>query len=102
MSETRLSLKSISELRAHIHKALCLKENLLEDQHVMREEVLFTNGDPCAMQFVIRGPRSIKLGAIWAAAQGTIYFYDTKGERYDKALLDPAYQIEIPVAEAVA
>jgi hypothetical protein len=39
------------------------------------------------MQFSLRGPRSVRLGAIWAADQNMLYFYDARGQRYLKLRL---------------
>ena len=38
----------------------------------------------CGLQFQLYGPRSIRLGAIWAADHNVIYFYAANGERYLK------------------
>lgn len=87
------NLNSLAELRGFVHSTLCERESLLAEQYRMREEVLMSRDTPCAVQFTIRGPRSIKLGAIWAMDQGVIYFYDTKGERYLRVTLDKSVTV---------
>jgi hypothetical protein len=80
-------IRSLSDLRTFIHQTLCDKENLLEDQFQMTEMQLFRRGRDCGLQFSLHGPRSVRLGAIWAADQNTIYFYDARGNRYLKLRL---------------
>lgn len=81
------NILNIDELRTFVHAQLCARENLLEDQFRTREEALIMRGRTCGRQFQLHGPRSIRLGAIWAADQNLIYFYDTQGERYLKVEL---------------
>ena len=78
---------SLDDLRAFIHQTLCLKENLLEDQFSMTEMQLTRRGRACGLQFSLHGPRSVRLGAIWAADHNLVYFYDARGERYLKLKL---------------
>lgn len=95
MLEDTQSFRSAHELKDFVHRTLCEKENLLADQFRMTEETLYSRGNPCALQFTIRGPRAIKLGAIWAIDQGTILFYDTRGERYQKVNLQQTVQLDV-------
>ncbi|WP_299460510.1 hypothetical protein [uncultured Gimesia sp.] len=81
------SIQSLNELREYIHKTLCEKENLLEEQFTMSEMALRRRGRNCGLQFSINGPRSVRLGAIWASDSNMIYFYDARGERYAKVHL---------------
>ncbi len=48
------------------------------------EMQLKRRGRGCGLQFSIHGPRSIRLGAIWAADHNMIFFYDARGVRYRK------------------
>ena len=52
------------------------------------------------LQFSLHGPRSVRLGAIWAADQNMIYFYDTRGNRYMKLRLRHRLLPEVPGAIA--
>lgn len=81
------NIQSLNDLRQFIHKALCEKENLLEEQFTMSEMALRRRGRGCGLQFSINGPRSVRLGAIWASDSNMIYFYDARGERYAKVNL---------------
>lgn len=81
------NIQSLNELRQFIHKTLCEKENLLEEQFSMSEMSLIRRGRSCGLQFSINGPRSVRLGAIWASDSNMVYFYDARGERYAKVHL---------------
>ena len=98
MMATQPTIESVEELRQYIHKVLCDKENLLADQFQMREHSLILRGKPCGIQFSLRGPRSIRLGAIWTQHQNTVYFYDTQGERFLKIQLPHSLATEVPAA----
>lgn len=87
MSERLNLVHSLDDLREFIHSQLCQKENLVPEQFRMRETGLVVRGRNCGLQFSLRGPRSIRLGAIWAADQNMLYFYDTRGQRYMKVRL---------------
>jgi hypothetical protein len=75
------------ELRSFIHKTLCEKENLLADQFAMTELQVTREGRLCALQFCLRGPRNVRLAAIWAADQNVVLLYDAAGVRYAKLRL---------------
>ncbi len=87
MIESVAEIHSIDELAAFVHTTLCEKENLLSDQFATRRFELHRDGQPCGLQFHLQGPRSVRLGAVWAAAQNCLYFYDTTGTRYLKVQL---------------
>lgn len=79
-----VALFSIDELRDYVHETLCRRENLLLDQSPITELPLFRGGKYCGAQFIVQGPRALRLSAIWALDLNVIYFYDSKGERYLK------------------
>ena len=87
MSECLDEIRSLDDLRAFVHRTLCEKENLLADQFSMTESRLVRCGQECGLQFSLHGPRSVRLGAIWAADHNVVYFYDTRGERFLKVKL---------------
>jgi hypothetical protein len=60
-------------------RLLCEKENLLVDQFAMTEFPLIRGGELCGLHFSLRGPRNVRLGAIWAADQNVVYLYDARG-----------------------
>jgi hypothetical protein len=78
---------TLDELRQFIHKTLCAKENLLVHQFRMTEVRLTRGNLPCGLQFCLRGPRNVRLAAIWAADQNVVYLYDARGTRYAKLRL---------------
>lgn len=87
MCESLDEICTLADLRLYIHQTLCEKENLLSDQFAMSEMKLLRRGRDCGLQFSLQGPRSVRLGAIWAADHNMIYFYDAQGERYAKVRL---------------
>jgi len=100
MLEQTATLETLDELREFVHATLCEKENLLAAQFRLREAALMMRGRPCGMEFTVKGPRSIRLGAIWASDQNIVNFYDTQGERYLKVKL--ARPIALPQLAASA
>ena len=70
------------ELRDYVHQTLCRRENLLLEQSPVAEFPLIREGRKCGIQFIVQGPRSLMLSAIWGADSNVNYFYDAKGERY--------------------
>jgi hypothetical protein len=78
---------TLDELRHFIHETLCEKENLLPDQFAMTEFPLIRGGELCGLHFSLRGPRNVRLEAIWAADQNVVYLYDARGARYAKLQL---------------
>jgi hypothetical protein len=87
MCETLDGIRCLEDLRAYIHRTLCEKENLLENQFSLSEMQLSRRARSCGLQFLLHGPRSVRLGAIWVSDQNTIYFYDAQGVRYRKTRL---------------
>ena len=75
-------------LRSHVHQTLCRRENLLAEQFDLQVIPLIKQETECGLQFLLRGPRSVRLGAVWAADQNVLYFYDARGERFLKEQLD--------------
>jgi hypothetical protein len=86
-SERIEKIRNIDELREFVRETLCAKENLVSEQFPMNEIVLRRGEQSCGLQFLLFGPRSIRLGAIWAADHNVIYFYAANGERYLKVPL---------------
>jgi hypothetical protein len=80
-------VRTLDELRRYIHESLCAKENLVPNEFAISEVRLIRDGQMCGMQFCLRGPRSVRLAAIWAADRNAVYLYDAKGQRYAKVVL---------------
>lgn len=87
MPETHEEIRSLDDLRKFVHKTLCEKENLLPEQFSITEMLLSRHGRDCGLQFSLQGPRNVRLGAIWAADQNVLFFYDARGQRYLKIRL---------------
>lgn len=89
MTETvsPVALFSLDELREFVHRTLCRRENLLADQSPLGELPLIRGGRSCGIQFIVQGPRAVRLTAIWASDENIIYMYDARGERYMKVKL---------------
>lgn len=80
-------LKTLSDLRGFVHEKLCEQENLLPELFPLQEDHLTRNGKPCGIQFLLFGPRNVRLGAIWDSQHNTLYFYDAQGNRFLKLTL---------------
>jgi hypothetical protein len=87
MHTTVNNVHTLDELRQFIHKTLCDKENLLVDQFTMTEFQLTRGKGFCGLQFSLRGPRNVRLAAIWVADRNLVYLYDARGTRYAKLRL---------------
>ena len=75
-------VRTLDQLKNFVHIALCRKENLLEHHFPMSELELTQNGNRCGYQFVLHGPRSVKLAAVWAEPSNEILMYDATGHRF--------------------
>ena len=86
MTEEIAQLQAHENLRSHVHQTLCRHESLLPDQFELHVIPLKQQDASCGLQFLLRGPRSVRL-AVWAAEQNVLYFYDARGERFLKQRL---------------
>lgn len=80
-------IRTFQDLQAYVHQTLCRKENLVAELFVTRTTPLLQGERQCGLQFTLQGPRCVKLGAVWAADQNVVYYYDTRGRRYRKERL---------------
>jgi hypothetical protein len=78
------AVRSMQELRQYVHETLCGHENLVPEQFQLQEVPLTRLGERCGMQFLLRGPRNVRLGAVWASDRNQLFFYDARGERFRK------------------
>lgn len=81
------TLRSVDDLRRYVQEVLCEHENLVADQFSLQQISLTRAGSPCGLQFILRGPRDVRLGAVWASDRNQLYFYDARGERFRKEQL---------------
>lgn len=94
MHATVDDVRTLDDLRRFIHETLCAKENLVSDEFAISEVRLIRGGELCGLQFCVRGPRSVRLAAVWAADRNAVYLYDTKGQRYAKIPLSRRITLE--------
>lgn len=87
MAEEMAQVLTHKSLQSHVHKTLCHRENLQADQFDLQVIPLKQQETMCGLQFLLRGPRSVRLGAVWAAEPNVLYFYDARGERFLKEQL---------------
>jgi hypothetical protein len=73
MHATVDDVRTLDELRRFIHRTLCQKENLLDDQYRTSEFRLISGERICGLEFCLRGPRSVRLAAVWVADLNVIY-----------------------------
>lgn len=81
------SVWTVDELRTYVHATLCRQENLVAEQFELQTIALIRMDARCGLQFLLRGPRSVRLGAVWTADQNQVYFYNARGERFLKQSL---------------
>lgn len=94
MQEIDRAVKSFDELHTFVHQTLCESENLLAEQFQTRSYPLRSKDKVCAIEYSLRGPRSLRLAAIWAADQNTVYFYNACGERHLKVQISTRLSLE--------
>jgi hypothetical protein len=87
MHTTVNDIHTLGDLRQFIHQTLCEKDNLLVDRFTMTQVQLTRDKQPCGIQFSLRGPRNVRLGAIWVADRNLVCLYDARGTRYAKLRL---------------
>ena len=87
--ETVASLRTLEELRRHIHQILCTHDRLDPTQTPLRETLITRCGRPCGLFFQAEGPRLLKIYALWASQEKRILFYDSKGIRFGETRLRP-------------
>ncbi|MFM7036564.1 MAG: hypothetical protein ACKO2L_02465 [Planctomycetaceae bacterium] len=80
--KTPADVRNWEQLRQFIHLTLCRRENLLEFHFPMTELELQQAGRRCGVQFVLHGPRSVRLAAVWAESTNDLLFYDATGHRF--------------------
>lgn len=98
MSGATVGVQTMDALRHYVHERLCRHENLVAEQFALEMIPLKRRGALCGMQFLLRGPRMVRLGAVWASDHNHLYLYDARGERFDKEQL--ASRIDVSVEAA--
>ncbi len=86
-TENLFDIRTLEQLRHFVHVLLCRRENLLEYQFPMTELEIQQGGRRCGMQFLLHGPRSVRLAAVWAESVNELLFYDATGHRFNRIRL---------------
>jgi len=100
MSDAPNDVRTTDALRRYVHQRLCRHENLVADQFALEMTPLTRKGTFCGLQFSLRGLRSVRLGAVWASDHNLLYFYDARGERFDKEQLPSPVEVQFEVTTA--
>ena len=79
--------ENAEDLHRYVHGRLCSMENLLEDQFETRQTPILKQGEHCGVQYMLRGPRAVRLAAVWASDRNELYLYDAQGRRAEKISL---------------
>jgi hypothetical protein len=88
---------TVDELSRYVQDTLCRHENLVAGQFALQSIPLIRLGSRCGLQFLLRGPRSVRLGAVWTAEHNEVYFYNARGERFSKHRLGQSVAFELQV-----
>ncbi len=94
MADALAHVRTLDDLRSYVHSTLCSHENLVAEQFALQMIPLTRLGSHCGMQFLLRGPRSVRLGAVWASEHNQLYFYDARGERFRKEAIPQPITLE--------
>jgi len=84
---TAAEIRNLDQLREFVHISLCARENLLEFHFPMTEVELMKGDRLCGLQFILHGPRRVKLAAVWAADRNEILMYAASGKRFGRIRL---------------
>jgi hypothetical protein len=98
MLDANSGIQTMDALRRYVHEQLCRHENLVADQFALQMIPLIRKGQLCGMQFLLQGPRSVRLGAVWAADHNYLYLYDARGERFQKEKLAASIDVMLEAA----
>lgn len=79
--------QTLDDLRDYVNQILCQFEQLELGAFQLTERLLVRRETPCGMFFCLHGPRSVKITAVWDAAQNTVMFYAPTGERFQTTQL---------------
>jgi len=98
MSHVNSDVQTMDALHRYVHERLCRHENLVAEQFQLEVTTLTRNGAMCGLQFLLRGPRSVRLGAVWALDRNQLYLYDARGERFHKEQLAARIDVQSDAA----
>jgi hypothetical protein len=84
---TVASLPTLDELRRHVLKVLCSRDQLDPGQTPLHEARITRRGKMCGLFFQVQGPRLLKTYALWTGEEDRILFYDSTGTRFAETRL---------------
>ena len=84
------ALATMEELRKYVHETLCEPDALEPAHSPLAQSLIKRSGRVCGLFFQVRGPRSVKLYAVWAGEENRILFYNSTGERFAETRLSEA------------
>jgi len=104
-ADTVRAFATLENLRTYVHDTLCEHDALDPANSPLSQSLITRRGRVCGLFFLVRGPRSVKLYAVWAGDENRILFYDSTGIRYAEThlseALDPASAVEeLPAKKA--
>ena len=82
-----VSFPSLEDLREYVHYRLCRHADLITEAPLIEEQVQ-RKGQPCGISFVLIGPNSIRLSAIWDRIEDRLIFYDERFEKFDSMQIE--------------
>jgi hypothetical protein len=87
MAATVAALPTLEDLRRHVLRVLCAHDQLDPNQTPLHQAVITRGGKPCGLFFQVRGPRLLKVYAVWTGEEDRVLFYDGSGERFAETRL---------------
>jgi hypothetical protein len=84
MADAPAQLRSLDDLHQFVHETLCRHEDLVPEQFALRSIPIKKLGVTCGLQFLLHGPRQVRLAAVWEMQQNCVLFYDARGQRFYK------------------
>lgn len=83
------STRSEESLQQLVLRSLCNADDLLPHEHELSELPLARSGRVVGTQFLLHGPRSVRLGAVWDAENEVLHLFDAAGHRTERRLPRP-------------
>lgn len=87
MESIEVALGDAAKVRDIVFATLAERDRLRQDDLSLAERPLLRDGQLCGVHFALRGPREVLLTAIWDAAAGTLWFYDSRGVRFARTAI---------------
>jgi hypothetical protein len=81
MAASMVHVPTFDDLRDFVLRVLCSHADLDFDTPLM-ESTLYRRGLPCGIEYLLLGPRTVRLSAIWEGFSQRILFYDQDLERF--------------------